>query len=371
MSKGFKRVGFYVLLTWLFTALLHPLSARACAICVPYPERTLADRLLENDELLFARELDNSPYVFSPIETLKGPEASSPIKLFCDSATRRKLQFIPDSAVVLARKSGAEEWRMITFADSVQQPFIRHIVNHGGDWAASPGDGNRVRYFSGLLTSEHPQIREQAYLEVGRAPYSMIKPLARQVSREQIYDLLANFRFIEWHSLYILFLGQSDHPDDRAYLRKQAESSARLGMTTNLAAWLTAFIEAHPENGLEEVVGWYFSNSDRSEDELEQVMTSLSVLGSQATSDDLPFFPLRDKIVRGYATLLDNYPGMAGRVARDLAMWQVRAHIERLTEISQQMILTDPSEVYLLDHYLSMAPRYTHQTLTVIPSASE
>lgn len=358
MSKAFRRVGCYLFLTWLCAALLHPLSARACAICVPYPERTLADRLLENDEILFAREVEDSPYIFSPIETLRGAEASTPIKLFCDSATRRKLQYIPDSAVVLARKSSADEWRMITFVDSVQQPFIRALVEHGGAWGDTPDYGERVHYFSTLLTSEHPQIREQAYLEVGRAPYSMIKPLAREVSRKQIYELLANFRFIEWHSLYILFLGQSDHPNDRAYLRKQAESSARLGLTTNLAAWLTAFIEAHPETGLEEVVQWYFSNSDRSKAELEQVMTSLSVLGSQKTSADLPFFLLRDKIIRSYATLLDNYPEMAGRVARDLAMWQVRAHIERLTEISKQMTPADPSAVHQLDYYLSMAHRY-------------
>jgi hypothetical protein len=272
------------------------------------------------------------------------------------------LQFIPDSAVVLARKSSADEWRMITFADSVYQPFIRALVEYGKAWGDAADNVERLRYFSALLTSEHPQIREQAYLEIGRAPYAMIKPLAGEVSREQIYELLANFRFIEWHSLYILFLGQSDHPDDRAYLRKQAESSARLGITTNLAAWLTAFIEAHPETGLEEVARWYFSNSDHSEDELEQVMTSLSVLGSQEPSDDLPFFLLRDKIIRSYAMLLDNYPEMAGRVARDLAMWQVRAHIERLTEISKKMILTDPSELYQLDHYLSMAPSYSQMS---------
>ena len=87
-------------------------------------------------------------------------------------------------------------------------------------------------------------------------------------------------------------------------------------------------------------------------------MTSLSVLGSQQTSEDLPVFLLRDRIVSSYATLLDNYPEMAGRVARDLAMWQVGAHIERLTEIRQQMTQAEPAEIYQLDLYLSMARSY-------------
>lgn len=359
MITDFRQVCSCLLLAIFCTFILQVPSAQACTICVPYPERTLADRLLAHDEIIFAREMDNSPYVFYPVETLRGAEAHGPIKLFCDSSTRRKLLHIPDSAVVLARKSSEEEWRMITFADSSYQPFIRAIVGNASGWLDSPGNGERVRYFSGLLTSEHPQIQEQAYLEVGRAPYSMIKPLAREISREQIYKMLANFRFIEWHSLYILFLGQSNNPDDIAYIRKHIESASRLGMTTNLSAWLTAFIETHPETGLEEVKTWYFSKPGRSKDELEQVITSLSVLGSQENPEDLPFFLLRHNIVDSYALLLDNYPEMAGRVARDLAMWQVRAHVERLTEIRERMPQAEPSEIYQLDHYLSMAPSYS------------
>jgi hypothetical protein len=359
MSPAIRLFSFLVLAASLGVALLNTSAAWACTICVPYPEKTLADRLLEYDEIIFAREIENSPYVFSPVATLRGAEANGPIKLFCDSSTRRKLLHIPGSAVVLARKSSEEEWRMLTFADSYYQPFIRAIVDNGSEWLDSPGNG-RVRYFSGLLTSEHPQIQEQAYLEVGRAPYSIIKPLAREIPREEIYKMLANFRFIEWHSLYILFLGQSKNPDDIAYIRKQIESASRLGMTTNLSAWLTAFIETHPETGLEEVKTWYFSKPGRSKDELAQVMTSLSVLGSQENPEDLPFFLLRDNIVNSYALLLDNYPEMAGRVARDLAMWQVRAHVERLADIRKQKTLSNPSDVYQLDHYLSMAPSYQY-----------
>ena len=358
MITALRQVTVCILLAFVCTAFLHPPPAKACAICVPYPERTLADRLLEFDQIIFAREIENSPYVFSPVETLRGAEARGPIKLFCDSSTRRKLLHIPESAVVIARMSDAEEWRMITFADISYQPFIRGVVENGNKWFDSPGDGDRVRYFSNFLTSAHPMIQEQAYLEVGRAPYSVIKPLASEIPREQIYELLANFRFIEWHSLYILFLGQSDNPDDVAYIRKQIESAARLGMTTNLAAWLTAFIEAHPETGLEEVKTWYFSTPGRTREELAQVMTSLSVLGSQETAEDFPVFLLRDRIISSYALLLENYPEMAGRVARDLAMWQVGAHIERLTEIRKQMTQAEPSEIYQLDLYLSMARSY-------------
>lgn len=186
------------------------------------------------------------------------------------------------------------------------------------------------------------------------------------LAREQIYQFLGNFRFIEWHSLYILFLGQSSHPDDHAFIRQRVESSVRLTMTTNLAAWLTAFIETNPETGVTEIETWYFSNPGRSRDELEQVMTSMSVLGSLPPLAKLPLFLFREKIVKSYGTLLKNYPEMASRVAKDLAMWQVKAHVYRLSAIQKANTLAEPSEVYLLDYYLSMAknyPRMVHDGL--------
>jgi len=358
-----RRLLFVVfILGCFFSAALYKVAAlQACTICVPYPERTLADHLLEYDEIIFAREVANSPYLFEQVELIRGTGVSAPIKIFCDSSTRRKLKFIPDSVVVLARTSGADKWQKITFADSGYQPFIRTIVEHGSSWADAAGNLARVRYFSNYLTSEHRLIQEQAYLEVGRAPYSTIKTLAAAIPKEQIYEFLGNFRFIEWHSLYILLLGQSQQPQDRAYIRKQVESAARFATTTNLAAWLTAFIETHPETGIGEIETWYFSHPGRSNDELDQVMTSMSVLGSQPPVADLPLFPLRDRIVKSYATLLKHHPAMAGKVARDLSMWQVRAHVERLTAIQKEKTLLDPADLYLVDYYLSVVrtfPRF-------------
>ena len=357
-----RRLPFLALLAYFFN-IFHPVvELQACVICVPYPERTLVDRLLENEEIIFARELQNAPYVFYQIETIRGAGASNPIKMFCDSATRRKLKFIPESAVVLAKKSSEEKWQMVTFANSDYQSFIRTLVQNSNDWAESSGNQGRVNHFAKHLSSGHPQIQEQAYLEVGRAPYGMIKDIAKGIPRDQIYEFLKNFRFIEWHSLYILFLGQSSHPDDHAYIRQQVESAARHEMSSNLAAWLTAFIETNPETGVAEIETWYFSNPGRSKDELEQVMTSMSVLGSQPPIAQLPLFLFREQIVNSYGTLLKYYPEMAGAVARDLSMWQVRAHVDRLSEIQEANTLFEPSEIYLLDYYLSMARNYPRVT---------
>lgn len=78
------------LLGWIFTwTLLSASAAQACVICIPYPERTLADRLLDNSEIAFNWEVADSPYLFVPVEILSGLPSSEPIKIFCDSSTRR------------------------------------------------------------------------------------------------------------------------------------------------------------------------------------------------------------------------------------------------------------------------------------------
>jgi hypothetical protein len=38
--------------------------------------------------------------------------------------------------------------------------------------------------------------------------------------------------------------------------------SAKFGFKTNLSAWVTAFIEAYPDTGIEEIATLYFKKND-------------------------------------------------------------------------------------------------------------
>jgi len=50
------------LLELIFTwTLLSASAAQACVICIPYPERTLADRLLDNSEIALIWEVSIHP----------------------------------------------------------------------------------------------------------------------------------------------------------------------------------------------------------------------------------------------------------------------------------------------------------------------
>lgn len=340
-------------------ALLVTSAGEACMICVPFPKVTHADLLLENESVILAREKAGEPYAFYSVEVLQGRLGPQDIEVFIPSNTLRRLRTSSEDAVVLMRRTAKSEWQYMTYADPEYQQFIRAILSNSGSWNGARVKSRRIAFFAGYLTRDHRSIREQAYLEVGRAPYASIKTIAGSVPREQIREFLTNWQLINWHGLYIPMLGQSRHAADRDLITKQVQNAARFGLTINLAAWVTAFIEAHTDEGIEEIEALYFKTRSRTRDELEEVLKGLSVLGSEALMTADPVIAnRRRRIIESYAVLLDHYPMMAGWVARDLTSWQLRALVDRLSRIQQIDVTLDPSSNLAITYYLSAAERF-------------
>ena len=328
-------------------------------ICVPLPKTTHADLLLEHDSVILAREKAGEPYSFYAVEVLQGRPGPQDIEVFIPSNTLRRLRTSSEDAVVLMRRNADTEWQYMAYADPEYQQFIRAILSNSGRWNGVRDRSGRIAFFAGYLTRDHRSIREQAYLEVGRAPYAAIKAIAGSVPREQIREFLTNWQLIKWHGLYILMLGQSRHAADRDLIYKQVQNAARFGFTINLAAWVTAFIEARPDTGIEEIEALYFKTGSRTRDELEEVLKGLSVLGSEAAMTADPGIANRQRrIVESYAVLLDHYPMMAGWVARDLTSWQLRALVDRLSRIKKNAATLDPGSIFAVTYYLSAAERF-------------
>ena len=339
--------------------MLSPISIKACVICVPYPRTSLADVLIESDNIIMARESARKPFSFYTVAVLKGTDNAHDIDAFINSSARRKLKQNPDGAVVFRRENKESGWHFITYADTEYQEFIRAIIEQSSRWRQFIGERLRIDFFTQYLNHNHRLISEQAYLEVGRAPYASIKRIAGTIPRQQIYKFLANWQLIEWHSLYILMLGSSQHPDDLAYIRQKLESAAAFGLKTNLSAWVTAFIEAHPDTGVEEIETLYFNNKVRTRDELQEVLKALSVLGSDVSFLVAPESINRQRrIISSYSTLLENYPMMAGAVANDLTVWKTQALIEQLSNILEHERGLGPNSKMAVSYYLSIAPRF-------------
>jgi hypothetical protein len=353
------QVPSWFVLMMLLSLAFFASAAGACVICIPYPKTTLADSLLRSKTVIMARERTDKPYSFYAVEVLMGAIDGSEINAFINTTARRMLKQNSDDVVVLRQQNWTSDWLYTAYADTEYQEFIRSMLEQSPRWQKFRGDRNRIDFFAERLNHRNQLISEQAYLEVGRAPYATIKRVAETIPRQQIREFLDKWRLVEWHNLYILMLGQSRHPVDIVYIRNQLESAAAYGFKSNLSAWVTAFIETKPDTGVDEIENLYFSNKNRTTDELQEVCKGLSVLGSEGGFRLAPeLVDRRHRIVNSYGTLLENHPQMAGPVAKDLTIWQIRALVERLTQIKENSSALDPDRKMAITHYLSISQRF-------------
>ena len=325
-------------------------AAHACLICFPYPERTAADFLLDSATVVLAREHPDKPFSYLPVEILKGNADGVEVELFLDSATRQILAVHPERAAVLVRKRAGEGWRSLGLVDADSAGMVRQILSFTSQWQPLESNNqSRLTFFAPLLGHANPWMRELAYLEVGRAPYGEIKRLSAMVSRSDMWAFLRNVHYSAWHSLYILMLAHTGNAQDRAYIAKTFDTHQRFAITTNLAAWATAYIELEEGAAIAVIEERYFRNQTRTKEELVAVMKALSVHGSDGHTH------LRDRIVASYGILLDVHPAMASYVAKDLLTWQRWDFTGVLAKIMEARAEVDPLGTYMIELYVSQA----------------
>jgi hypothetical protein len=290
--------------------------ARACPVCIAYPQKSAADVLIESPCVVFAREDPNRPFSYVPVAVLKGTADSPPIDLLVDSRTRRMLGTYPDWVVVLAEDATDGGWRNLGIADAAYAAVVRRIVLFAPEWQRPEGDKRRTEFFVQFFGHSNPLIYELAYLELARAPYRTIKRLGGTVPREQIERVLRDRMYFEWRSLAILLLAHSGEAADQRYISESFRSAARFGLTKNLAAWAAAAIEIEGAGAISFIQRSYFNQPGRSQDQLLEIIRALSLHGTEGRTE------LRDEIVASYKVLLDVYPNMGGYVAKDLTAWR-------------------------------------------------
>jgi hypothetical protein len=147
---------------------------------------------------------------------------------------------------------------------------------------------------------------------LGRAPYQTIKRFGRSVSRKDLQPFLQHRDYIQWRPLAILMLSQSADAEDRASIDKNFADCCEFSLTTNLAAWATAYIELNGAIAIERIEREYFANPGRSDKEVRAIVTALSLHSQDGHTQ------LREQIVRSYEIAMRNYPEVAKLIAKDL-----------------------------------------------------
>jgi len=335
----------------MLLAGLFAQAAHACQVCIPMPVKTLADRLLEADALVMAREDPERPFHYVAVETLKGDPGEAPIDAFLPSAERRVLAQFPQRHMLLARTKPDGGWSALGIADGHYERVVRRVLEHADTWR--PGEtANRQRLaeFVPLLGHADSRLHETAYLEIARAPYSEIRRIAAEVPIAKVRGMLDEPRYLEWRSLAILMLAQSGRAVDRERIRTTFADKQRLGSTFNLAAWATAYLAIEGASGLERIQRWYLTRPDRSREELQEIVKALSVVaGAEA--------PMREPVAAAYRKLLEVHPSLASDVSHDLIAWRRWDFVEQIQGIREGMAKQDPLGAYAIGLYLRSAAR--------------
>lgn len=290
-------------------------TVKACMICVPVPQKTLADHVMESRTVAFAREDPDSPFTYRIEEYVKGDSDGPRVDLFVDSTTRRQLKSDARRRTILCRADEKTPWRNLGVADPEHQQVVRRIVALSSTWRQQ-GSDDRSRFFLGLLGHKNRALSDLAYLELSRAPYDVVRRAAAWVSRDELDRLLERPEYIEWRPLAIMMLAQSDSPQDEKRITRAFAVHQQHSLTTNLAAWTTAYIEIKGEEAVHHVAKAYLTSDSRKPNEISAVLRALSIHGQHGSVQ------LRDAIARQYLQTIGNHPEAVGMIARDLLRWK-------------------------------------------------
>ena len=336
----------------LFTTLMAWFAigtAGACMVCIPFPEDTATDRLLEAEVVVLARENPDKPFSFITIETLKGELENPAVDLFLNSNLRRRLAANPERSIVLSYDAETGEWKNLGYTSSSYESLIREILQQSPAWGGLSTAEPRARFFLPYLANDDPAVRELAYLEVGQASYDLIREADGVVPDQLVYAFLADPLYLEWQSLYILLLGVDANPADADRVRRTMASLAKYDQSLNLSAWATAFIEIDGEAAIDWLESAYLARPARNPDNVLEIIKALSVQGAR------PLSGLRPRIAESYGVLIENHPSLAGWAARDLTAWQDWRLADSLAQLRESGSSMDGATAYAIDYYVGRA----------------
>lgn len=331
---------------WLVVCLAVALDVSACPICIGFPERTDADYLLEGHCVVLARPQAEDPFQYAAQEVLKGEYDGSHFDHLVDSATRRLLEVHPNRKVLLIQETANGRWQNLGAVTPEFEAVVRRLITVGAGWNGKESATHRWQFFMPLFGHSEDRIRNLAYLELGRAPYSVIRPMGRAISRDMLAPFLDNRQYIEWQGLAILLLAQSDSASDRHRVMKSFQDAMQYSLVTNLSAWVAAAIELDPIGSMQQIDANYFACSERTTEELELVFRAVSMLGAQ---DDLQ---LRERIIASYGILLERRPQFAPQIAKDLYAWQRTELVKSLITVSRQPHHFDFEQMLSIQQYV-------------------
>jgi hypothetical protein len=325
--------------------------AHACLVCIPMPERTLADHVVEAAAVALARNDPDDPFRYAVTEYLKGDAAGAPgeIPFLVDSTTRGRMAADAGVFAIVSRELPESEWVLHATGGARMVSVVREIAARAEDWLGHAGTEDRFAYFAELHDSPEPGVRSLALAEISGARYGLIRTLAPRLSRAEVIRVLRDPTMFEWAPIHILLLGLSDDPADRAFVRSAFEAAGRSTAATTLGAWTTAYLEVDGTAALARVRATYIDDPARPEAQMLEIVRALSTFSAVAEP------ALREEVVEHLGLLATARPGIAAEAAGELSLagdWSLAPLFEDLLATGA---ISAPEDEFAVTLHLSFA----------------
>ncbi|MFC3616463.1 hypothetical protein ACFORG_22190 [Lutimaribacter marinistellae] len=290
-------------------ALFLAAPALACTVCLERPEKTLADRVLNGDGVVIAREDPEDPFHYRPVSIIHGTVAGVDIPFLVDSTTRRRLSSNPENGVLMVREG--QIWTRAGFADAEWREVVGRIIASRDEWDNNPEA--RFAYFEELLHGQNAFLRHIAVDELSRAPYGQIRSMREPIPGQVARQALSDKSLLPWRGFFILMLGMSTEPDHHEIVRERMATAKRYSLGKEFEPWATAFVEVDGAHAVEWLISGWFEAPGASTQELRAVTAALT---AHARYGDPA---LREEILDALGALPRQRPDVVGTVATALA----------------------------------------------------
>ncbi len=320
-------------------ALATPPALYACAVCTELPETTISDQILAADVVVFAGPTPDEPFRYSPQRVFSGSDeklGNAPkIPFLIDSVTRRSFQSDPTTTVLLtygpeisdkAGRGFSRAWRRVFVMNSARTKFLERLQTNGPLWGFGETDNAaRVSFFADYLWHPDQALHNTALMEIGRAPYALVRPIGGGFSTSRILEELNDLNRFAYWPVAIRLLGLQTDPEARSVVRARFARSLKSG-GLHSHEWALAGIEVDTDFAIGEI-GLALKDRSKSQDDKKALVRALSEAGSTHTQ-------FQDEIVQVFVEVLDSDPELTLQIAVATRNWGETALHQRFEALA-------------------------------------
>ncbi len=314
-----------IILTCIFV-LTVPHDLHACGVCIERPDASLADHIISAEIIVLAGPAPGNPFRFETHRIIKGGwdrlNALPDIPFLIDSVTRRAIRSDPSRSVLMTYgpaykdstgRSASKSWRRIFLMNPDRREFVEKLRSTGEHWVYGTTDTHdRVLFFAEYLWHPDHALHTAAMIEIGRAPYDLLRPISGRFSTRQVLQEFNDLNRFAYRSVAIRLLGLQADPLARSFVRARYANSLKSGGSNSLE-WALAGIEADEATAIS-AIGQALQNTQRSEDDKISLIRALAEAGSSQAK-------FRTQIIQILAEVLEQDPELAPQIAIATRNW--------------------------------------------------